>query len=290
MDRLLAVAALTSLIHLINTLIYSVRVSGVRTGRLATAISLFNVVFLVSSTANMIQGPLLATMVEGAIHRGGGAAAVEAMGWQMEFTESYAGQINILAGDFRLVILSATFGTILGWLLIPYFIELFSRAILFFEKTGSISGMIYAIVFLPPHKKELILRTAALPPEEKRGGEAIVAGFPITFLAMNVIVTGVFTTGVISALYAGSLYPGYRASATMLASVVNGFAQVLFATIVDPAAARITDQAIRGDREESEVRKMAFYLAGTRLAGTLLAQGLFIPAAYLVRFVAISIT
>ena len=40
MERLLIVAALTAVIHMINTLIYAVRISGVRTQRLATALSL----------------------------------------------------------------------------------------------------------------------------------------------------------------------------------------------------------------------------------------------------------
>lgn len=288
MERLLLVAALTSLIHLINTLIYSVRVSGVRTGRLATAISLFNVIFLVSSTANMIQGPILATMVEGSIHRGGLDGAVGGMESLMAFPPAYLHQIGILAGDFRLVILSATVGTVIGALLMPAFVKVFTGLILVFEKVGSVPGLLLKVVFSPRR----VLRYAVDRPQEpgKKYRTPALRGLPVMFLVMNVLVTGIFTTGVISALYAGALYPGYRASATMLASVVNGVAQILFATVVDPVAARITDQALEGKREQSDVRRMALYLAVTRLAGTLLAQVFFIPAAYLIRYVAISIT
>ncbi|MFZ5632582.1 MAG: lipid II flippase Amj family protein [Bacillota bacterium] len=291
MDRLLAVAVLTVLIHLINTLIYSVRVSGVRTARLATAISLFNVIFLLSSTANMIQGPLLATIVEGAIKKGGLAGVTDSMERQMQFPSQYMDQIGALAGDIRLVILAATVGTVLGWLLIPLFVELFVRAIMVFEKVGSVPGMIYMAIFSPRRMAGYAAgRCLAARPARNGSGMPAFRGLPWLFLAMNVLVTGIFTTGVLSALYAGALYPGYRASATMLASIVNGVAQVLFATVVDPTAARITDQALQGSRAESDVRRMAHYLAGTRLAGTLLAQAIFIPAAHLIRWAAVSLT
>lgn len=290
MDRLLAVAILTAVIHLINTLIYSVRVSGVRTGRLATAISLFNVIFLISSTANMIQGPLLATIVEGAIHRGGLDGVTGAMEREMNFPPGYLEQVGILAGEIRLIILAATAGTVIGALLIPASAELFVRAIMVFESVGSVPGMLFMALRHP--------RKIARYTSPGRGGTAFGAavadapdqGLPWLFLAMNVLVTGIFTTGVLSALYAGALYPGYRASATMLASIVNGVAQVLFATVVDPTAAGITDQALNGRRKEDDVRRMAYYLAATRLAGTLLAQALFIPSAHLIRYIAVYIT
>jgi len=76
MERLLIVAALTAVIHFTNTLAYAVRVSGVRTRRLATAFSLFNVIFLVASTANTIQAPILASMVELVIKTGQDQAGV----------------------------------------------------------------------------------------------------------------------------------------------------------------------------------------------------------------------
>lgn len=269
MDRLLLVAALTTVIHLINTLIYSVRVSGVETGRLATAISLFNVIFLLSSTANMIQGPLLATMVEGAIHRGD--------------------HVGVLAGDFRVVLLAAAVGTVTGILLMPAFEAIFVRFILIFERAGTVPGAVLSL-FSPAGRPARRPADSARPPVRESLGEPVLRGLPVMFLVMNVIVTGIFTTGVLSALFAGALYPGYRVSATMLASVVNGAAQVLFATVVDPAAARITDQAISGLRHKSEIRRMAFCLAGTRLAGTFLAQAIFIPAAQLIKMVAVAIT
>ncbi len=287
MDRLMAVVILTAVIHLINTLMYSVRVSGVRTGRLATAISLFNVVFLLSSTANMIQGPIMAAMVEDAIHRGGLEGFSGRVGMDVHFPPGYREQLDILAWNTRLVMLAATAGTLLGALLLPMSVELFVRAIMVFDRAGSVPGMMLMALF-SRRRLAMILREIRI---SGRGVEAPgVSGMPLLFLAMNVVVTGVFTTGVLSALYAGALYPAYRASATMMASIVNGVAQVLFATVVDPAAARVTDQALQGMRPESDVRRMACLLAASRLLGTVLAQGIFLPAAHLIKYAALFMT
>ncbi|HTR77465.1 MAG TPA: DUF2837 family protein, partial [Gemmatimonadaceae bacterium] len=61
---LLIILALGFVIHLIDTLAYSVRIAGIRTGRLAISFSLFNLFVLVSRTANSLQAPLLAKRVE----------------------------------------------------------------------------------------------------------------------------------------------------------------------------------------------------------------------------------
>ena len=70
MDRFLLVALLTAVIHLIGTLVYVARFSGVKTKRLATAFSLYQVISLLAMTANMVQAPLLSLTVEQAINTG----------------------------------------------------------------------------------------------------------------------------------------------------------------------------------------------------------------------------
>ena len=68
--------------------------------------------------------------------------------------------------------------------------------------------------------------------------------------------------------------------------MVNGVATILSATVVEPTAAAITDQAMRGERGEEDVKQMVIYLALTRILGTALAQLIFVPAAYLVKYAA----
>ncbi|MDI6711349.1 MAG: lipid II flippase Amj family protein [Thermoanaerobacterales bacterium] len=277
MSRLLIVAGLTALIHAVNTLIYGVRLSGVRTERLATAISLFNVVFLVASTANMVQAPLLASIVDRAINAGLSAGGVGSPVYQQH--------LAVLEEDMRVVILAATAGTLLGALAIPPFVQLFSRIILLFDEVGSVPRLAGMVLF-SPRRVYRFFAQARIPRATALRAAVQTRGLPKTFLIMNVLVIGIYTIGVLSALYAGALFPEFRSTATLLSGIVNGIATVLVATIVDPTAARITDQALRGVRPESDVKSMVACLAGTRLLGTLLAQILLLPAAEWIRFVA----
>lgn len=68
--RVIIVLVLTLVIYIIAALGYSVRVVGVKTGRIAISFALFNVFALISRTANSIQSPLLAKTIESSIKTG----------------------------------------------------------------------------------------------------------------------------------------------------------------------------------------------------------------------------
>lgn len=283
MERLLAVAALIALIHFVNTLIYSVRLSGVRTRKLALAISLFNVVFLLASTANTIQAPLLASIVERVINAG---EAFMLSGEQLLLHPVYQEQLKALEYQIRLVMVGATVGTLLGAAMIPAFVQVFSRAILIFDRIGSVPQMIL-MMLISPRRVIALSRQLYLPARNSlRLLTARRMALPKTFLVLNIVVTGIYTTGVLSALYAMALFPDLRATAALLSPIINGVATVLSATVVDPTAATITDQALNGERSEEDVKQMALYLSVTRFLGTIFAQLLFLPSAYLIRYVA----
>jgi len=63
-SQLLLIIGLTFIIHLIGTLAYAFRIAGIRTGHIAIAFSLFNILVLVSRTSNSFQGPFLAKRVD----------------------------------------------------------------------------------------------------------------------------------------------------------------------------------------------------------------------------------
>lgn len=285
MERLLVVAALTAIIHLINTLIYAVRISGVRTQRLATAFSLFNVIFLLASTANSIQGFLLASIVEKAIKIAQTQSGISVLE-ELVSHPAYQTQLTIIDHDIRLVIFAATLGTLVGAALIPAFVNIFTRMIYLFEETGSVPRMLGMFIFSP--RRVLRLTGDLRLPGRKAFKLSTVRrlSIPKTFLILNLFVTGIYTTGVLSALYAGALFPDFRAAAATLSAVVNGVATILSATVVDPTAAAITDQALRGERSEDDVKQMALYLSITRLLGTGFAQVIFVPSAYLIMYMA----
>jgi hypothetical protein len=115
------VIILTFIINLIATLSYSVRIVGVRTGRIAVSLALFNVLVLISRTANGFQAPLLAKSVENDIKFGAFDREVQ----------------------FRLIILSCTIATIVGALLVPTFQRILSRAVVNFSVHRSIPKILF---------------------------------------------------------------------------------------------------------------------------------------------------
>ncbi len=90
------------------------------------------------------------------------------------------------------------------------------------------------------------------------------------------------TVGVIASLYAGYLYPEYRVTASQLSAIVNGLATLLLFVLIDPQLSVMTDDVIAGAVDEATYRRTVVWLSISRIAGTLVAQLLFLPAAWLV--------
>ena len=131
MDRIQLVALLTAVIHLTDTLFYAVRLSGVRTRRLITAISLYQLIALLAGIANMVQAPLLSAIVEQAINAGQAA---------------HQANLQYLLGGIRLIILSASVGTIAAAGIAPIFIFFMNRAVFIYERTGSVSQLLLLLL------------------------------------------------------------------------------------------------------------------------------------------------
>ncbi|MDN5332154.1 MAG: hypothetical protein PWP45_1379 [Tepidanaerobacteraceae bacterium] len=254
MDRLIAVILFTATIHMIDTLSYSVRLAGIKTKRLAMALSLFNIIVLVARTANMIQAPLLGSMVDSAIAHG---------------------RVSMLLKDFRMIIFSATVGSLIGAALIPSFVEIFSKGIMALERAGSVPGLISGVVYYGSFKK---IKGSFKKPHLSILRRLRLDRIPPTFLILNLIITSVSTIGVLSAIYAGALLPDYRITASQLSGIINGAATILLAVVVDPQAAMITDQTLQGMREKQEANTMVVLLVAGKILGTLLSQFIFLPA------------
>ena len=88
----------------------------------------------------------------------------------------------------------------------------------------------------------------------------------------------IWSVGVFSAIYAGYLRPELRLTASQLSSVVNGLATILMFAFIDPYLALMTDDVAGGKVGEPQFRRSVVWLTGSRVAGTLLAQVLLVPA------------
>lgn len=259
------ICGFTFLIHFTESSVYSMRLAGVRTRQVAIALSFITSALLVSRLSNMGQAPLLGVMVDKAVDVGGQTA------------------IQALISDFRWVIFAAFVGTLLGALFTPTTVRLLGKLIMRFLDNGSLPRTVL-MACLPRYWKGLI-RCVRLP-RFAMFRDISLANLPKQFLIMNVIVTAIYTIGVLCALLAGAMLPELRATAIQLSGIVNGIATILLATVVDPAGARITDQAIHGNRSESDVKSVVFYLLAGRLLGTLvLAQLLLMPLTHYIMWV-----
>ena len=256
--HLLVVCILTFVIHLIGSLSYSSRIAGVRMRKIALSFSLFNILMLVSRLSNTFQAPLLAKRIEENIHRGFSA---------------------IPSYDFRIILISASAASLLGALLIPTFQRIFSSALERFSVDRSIPKLLlHSFSKSGIRQFKSLITIPAMPNLQQLHWPK---GF-IPVLIIHVIGTAIWTVGVLSALYAGYLAPELRTTSGMLSGAINGMATLLMFIIVDPFLSLLTDDAIDGKLSDAVFRKSIIFLAGSRLLGTILAQFLLVPGAYLI--------
>ncbi len=264
MDVQLAIlCVLTFVIHLIGTLAYAVRIAGVRTRRIAISFALFNILVLVSRTSNSFQGPFLAKRIEENI--GEGIA-------------------HGLLNDFRWLLASATIATLVGAALIPTFQRIFSRAVLHFQVHRSIPRMLLRGLFKGglSQLKDVTRIPAATNVSQMRLGNGIAP----SVIVLNVIAVAFWTTGVFASLYAGYLNPELRVTSSQLSAVINGVATIMMFVVIDPHMSVMTDDVIEGKVSEGNFRRAVVWLVASRLAGTLLAQAILVPAAMAIALVA----
>jgi hypothetical protein len=253
--QIIVVLLLTFIINLITTLSYSVRIVGIRTGRIAISFALFNILVLVSRTANGFQAPLLAKTVESDIKIG----------------------VYDNEGTFRLIIFSCSLATIFGALLIPTFQRVLSKAVINFSVHKSIPKLIlhgFSKTGILYFKDNVTLPTSANITQIKLDKQ-----FPWRIFVLNVFAVAILTIGVLSAVYASYLNPDYRSTASNLSAFINGFATILMFVFIDPHLSSMTDDVTLGKCSEATFRRYIVDMTIARFLGTLLAQVIFLPGA-----------
>ena len=258
-SQLLFIFALTFVINLIATLAYSVRIAGTRTRRIAVSLSLFNILVLVSRTSNSFQAPLLAKRVEHSLLIGvkGGITA-----------------------DFRWLLFAGTLASVVGALLIPTFQRVFGRAVLAFAEYRSVLRLLSH--GFSREGLRYLAHSARFPAKENLTQLVQAPNLPKPVILFNVMATAVSGVGVFASLYAGYLNPQLRVTASSLAAIINGLATILLFVFIDPYLSILSDDVVEGKVGEPQFRRAVVWLVGSRIAGTILAQAMFIPSAYLI--------
>jgi hypothetical protein len=260
--QVIIVLLLTFIINLITTLSYSVRIVGIRTGRIAISFALFNILILVSRTANGFQAPLLAKTVETDINNG----------------------IFDNLSTFHLIIFSCSIATVIGAFLIPTFQRVLSKAVINFSTHKSMGRLI-----LHGFSKGGILYfkdNLTMPSRENITHVKFDKAFPWRIFILNIFAVAILTTGVLSAVYASYINPDYRSTASNLSAFINGFATILMFAFIDPNLSAMTDDVTLGKCSEITFRKYIVYMTFARLIGTIVAQFIFLPSANLIAWTA----
>ena len=257
--NLIIVLVLTGFVHILTTMSYAMWIVGTRTQKIAVSFSLFNLIVILTRTFNTFQAPLLAKQVE----------------------------VNILVPgsgsdelSFRIILAISSLATIGGALLIPTFQRFMARAVEYFAEVKSVPKLLVHGVSRRGFRN---LQDALKFPDYKNLIQLTHAkAIPVKILAMNSITVAVLTVGFLSSLYAAYLKPELRVTSSNMAAVVTGVATVLLFVFVDPFLSVMTDEHVDGSISTPIFRQRIVLLAGSRFVGTVLAQIILVPAAWLI--------
>ena len=263
-NKIVVVAIFILIVTMIETLAYSTRISGARVKLIATALSLFSTLVIVSRFSTMIQQPLTAKLI---------AEAPD------------SNKLNFIEDQYRILIGVTSVGVLLGIMLFPTFINIFSRAIIqLSNERGSIISTI-GKQLNPTGMKKIIICFRF--PNLKFLQGITFKTIPKRLFVVNVIVSAIFTIGVLSSLYASMLVPeDYAQAALMSSGVINGIATILLTLFIDPKASVLADRVVKNQCDYVYLKSYSLTMISSKFVGTIVAQLLFIPAAYYVAWFA----
>lgn len=282
--QLIVALGVNAIVQAIQVGAYAARLAGVRTGRIATSISLFNLFVTASRLATLVYTLMLGPLADAA---GNSIKVLLPRSPAQVVTPERAHLIGQIASTFELqlraIILAGTLGTIVGSLLLPMFTFMYVRGVRSFERTKSLPHSLLRL-FDPRVAAEILGRVRI--PHYSEIFSFSLRGIPRRLLIFNVVVTGIYAIGVVAAYYASVLDVNVARTAIGISGIVNGIGTVAFTLFVDPTSSIIVDEAVKGERPHEEVKAMVFYLSVTAIVGWLLSQLILWPAAEIIKIVA----
>ena len=263
-SKIIIIASFLLLITMIETLAYSTRISGVRVRLIATAISLFSTLVVVARLSTTIQQPLTAKLIADA---------------------PALNKLSFIEEQYRILIGVTSIGVLVGIILFPTFIQIFSKAIIqLSHERGSVVTLFLKFFNLDGIKK--IVSCFRLPKFTYLKG-ITYRTIPKRLFVMNVIVSAIFTTGVLSSIYASILVPeDYSQAALMSSGIINGIATILLTVFIDPKASVLADRVMKKQVDYIYLKSYSLTMVSSKFFGTIVAQFLFLPAAYYVAWFA----
>jgi hypothetical protein len=253
--QLVVAVLLNCVVQAISIAAYAARLAGARSGRVGTAMSLYNLFVTASRFASMLYAPMLGALSDQAGHIGDNGAFL----WQL-----------------RSIVLAGMVGTIVGTLAIPAFVTIYLRGIRAFERTGNVVRAL--LTALRPRTASSVFREI-FTRREIGTYRLSLRNIPKDALVLNALVSSVFAIGTVSAAYASVLNASAARTTLLSSGLVNGLAVIAYNVVVDPASAFMTDQAARGERTIDDVKALVTGLSLTAILGFGISQLLLVPAA-----------
>lgn len=279
--QLFVALAINVLVQAIQIGAYAARLAGVRTGRIATSISLFNLFVTASRLATLVYTLMLGPLSDKA---GNAVKTLVSHHPQLPHTAALVGQIHhTFEWQLRLIIVAGTVGTIVGSLMLPMFTYLYVRGVRSFEQTKSLP---HSLIRLADPRVLWDVLTHLRVPHYSEIFSFSTRNIPRRLLIFNVIVTGIYAIGVVAAYYASVLDVNVARTAIGISGIINGIGTIAFTFFVDPTSSIIIDEAVKGERPHEEVKAMVFYLSVTAIIGWVVSQALLWPAAWIISAVA----
>lgn len=251
---LLVIMAFAGFFSMATSLQVATRPAAVRTGMVATALTMGQLIFIVTRFGNLFYLPLLGNFVDKATN---------------------SGETDILLQQARWVVVGGALGALVALLLLPSFVELCIRGV---NSINARKSMVGALLNLSrPRTWKVVLRSLRAP--SLLGVRLFkMEGLPSKFLWFNVVATAIWTVGALAAITVSGLQPEFKQTALLLSGLINSFAAIAFSVWVDPQAAHITDKAVDGRLKEESVTNMSIHLILGNFVGTLLGLLLLNPA------------
>ena len=230
------------------------RPAAVRTGLVATALTMGQLIFIVTRFGNLFYLPLLGNFVDQAAN---------------------SGETDVLVQQIQWIIVGSAMGALVAGLLLPTFVELCCKGVNSINSRKSMIGALLHLVRPSTWKKVLggIRRPSLMGTKLFR-----LSGLPKTFLFFNIGATAIWTVGALAAITVSGLQPGVTQTALLLSGLVNSFAAIAFSVWVDPQAAHITDKAVDGRLKEHHVANISIHLILGNFVGSLLGLAILKPA------------
>lgn len=242
---------ITLTVYLIDTFAYSLKLVIYRNKQYSLTGATFNIVSFFSKFALMFQAPLLGMLID----------------------------INIRANtfpekDFRLIILCASLGVIIAIILLPSFINIFTKVVDYTSKEGSLIKT--GIKVVKPESIKVIRRLIRKP-KFLEALKILDLGKYKWILLLNLLVTGIHTIGILSSYYGALYLPEARLSIAGFSGSINSIASIVLIFLIEPRVSMICDSVYKGKENYEELKLLVMILVMSKFLGTIIAQILFIP-------------